>query len=191
MAGIRSVLSRLLRTSALQIAALYLALLSLTLLALLAIVYWSTAELIDRQMTDTIEAEIRGLAEQYRDEGLPRLIEVVGERSGPNGDPQSIYVLTNSALEPLAGNLAVWPGNQSGADGWFEVRLQRGSDKSASPHVVRGRAFDLAGGYRLFVGRDTVERSDFKKIMVEAFIWALINRMTAMATPIPTAIIKS
>ena len=125
-------------------------------------------------MRDTIEAEIRGLAEQYRDEGLPRLVEVIGERSGPNGNPQSVYILTESVLDPLAGNLATWPETPPGTGGWLEVRLQRGGDDTGALHIVSGRAFDLAGGFHLFVGRDTVERGDFRRIMVEAFVWALV-----------------
>lgn len=167
-------LPRLFRTSIFRIVLLYLLLLSVTVFALLAVVYWSTANLIDRQMSDTIEAEIRGLAEQYRDEGLSRLVDVIGERSGSNGDPQSVYILTDSMLEPLAGNLAIWPENLPDSGGWLEVYLQRGGDDSGAPHIVRGRAFDLAGGYHLFVGRDTVERGNFKRIMVETFVWALI-----------------
>ena len=166
--------ARVLRTSGFRIALVYLLLLSVTLLALVGVVYWSTAQLIDRQMGETVEAEIRGLAEQYREEGLSRLVEVVGERSGPGGNRQSVYILTNAALEPLAGNLATWPGDRPGADGWLEVPLQRSDDESATPHIVRGRAFDLPGGYRLFVGRDTEERGDFGRIMVDAIAWALV-----------------
>jgi len=165
---------RLLRTSIFRIALLYLLLLSVTVFALLAFVYWSAAQLIDRQMSETVEAEIRGLAEEYRDEGLLGLIQVIGERSGPKGDPQSVYILTNSMLEPLAGNLATWPEDEPGADGWLEVRLERHGDDVGAPHIVRGRAFDLAGGFHLFVGRDTIERGDFRSIMVEALAWALV-----------------
>lgn len=165
---------RLFRTSIFRIVLLYLLLLSVTVFALLALVYWSAAQLIDRQMSETVEAEIRGLAEQYRDEGLLRLIEVIGERGGPRGDPQSVYILSNSMLEPLAGNLATWPEDEPDADGWLEVRLDRRGDDVGAPHIVRGRAFDLAGGFHLFVGRDTIERGDFRSIMVEALAWALI-----------------
>jgi len=166
--------TRLFRTSGFQIAILYLLLLSVTLLVLVGFVYWSTAKLIDRQMSDTIEAEIRGLAEQYRDEGLPRLVEVIGERSGPRGDSQSVYLLADPQFHPVAGNLATWPETVAGSDDWLEVRLERSDEDMGPPHVVRGRAFDLAGGFHMFVGRDTEERGDFRRIMVDALAWALI-----------------
>ena len=78
-------MNRLFHTSIFRIALLYLLLLGVTLLAVTAVVYWSTASLIEGQTDETIQAEIRGLAEQYRNEGLPRLMEVLRERSGPAG----------------------------------------------------------------------------------------------------------
>lgn len=166
--------SRLLRTSSFRIAVFYLLLLSGTLLALIAFVYWSTASLVDRQMKETVEAEISGLADEYRDEGLPRLVEAIGERSGSGSDTQSVYILTDSARAPLAGNLASWPEGRLGVDGWLEVRLERSGDESGTSHIVRGRAFDLAGGYHLFVGRDTIEREDFRDILLRALAWGLL-----------------
>ena len=68
-------------------------LLSATLLALIAFIYWSTSNLIDHQASETVEAEIQGLAEQYQEEGLSRLIDVIGERSGRDGDLESVYLL--------------------------------------------------------------------------------------------------
>jgi len=166
--------TRLFRTSGFQIAVLYVVLLSATLIALVAFVYWSTAKLIDRQVTDTIEAEIRGLSEQYRAEGLPRLIQVIRERSGPRGNPQSVYILASPVFMPLAGNLASWPQESPDANGWLEVRLKRTDDPGDALHIVRGRAFDLAEGFHLFVGRDTEERGNFQRIIVESLAWALL-----------------
>jgi signal transduction histidine kinase len=167
-------MDRLFQTSIFRIALLYLLLLGITLLALMAVVYWSTVGLIERQTDETIEAEIRGLAEQYRDEGLPRLMEVLRERSGPRGAPENVYLLTGPQFQPLAGNLTSWPRDAVDDDGWLEVSLGRRDDPTGRPHRVRGRAFDLAGGYHLFVGRDTVERSDFREIVAGALAWALL-----------------
>jgi signal transduction histidine kinase len=165
--------SRLLRTSGFRIAVLYLLLLSVTLFTLTAFVYWSTTGLVDRQMKETVEAEIRGLADVYRDEGLPRLVEAIGERSGPGGDPKDVYLLIDSEQEWLAGNLETWPEGRMGSDGWLEVRLEQSGDDPDSPHLVRGRVFDLEGGYRLFVGHDTNEQDDFRDILLRALGWGL------------------
>lgn len=166
--------TRLLRTFGFQIAILYLALLGATLIALIAFVYWSTAALIERQLGETIEAEIRGLAEQYRDQGLPRLVEIVRERSGPDGNPQNVYLLADPRFQPLTGNLAAWPQGRADADGWLELRLEYRGEEVDSLHIVRGRAFELTGGFHLFVGRDTVERADFRRILAKALAWAAV-----------------
>src|SRR3546814_6264691 len=50
----------------------------------------------------------------------------------------------------------------------------RRDDPSGRPHVIRGRAFDLPAGYHLFVGRDTLERGDFRSIMTRALAWAVL-----------------
>lgn len=166
-------MQRLLQTSIFRIALLYLLLLGLTLAVLLGFIYWQTRGLLERQTDETVQAEIRGLAEQYRDEGLVRLMEVIHERSGPRGAPENVYLLTGPGYQPLAGNLARWPAAASGQEGWLEVTLARRDDPSGGPHVIRGRAFDLAGGYHLFVGRDTLARGDFRSIMAGALTWAV------------------
>ncbi|HMA14920.1 MAG: sensor histidine kinase [Bacteroidota bacterium] len=167
-------MQRLFQTSIFRIVLLYLLLLGATLTLVLGFVYWQTAGLLERQTDETVQAEIRGLAEQYRDEGPVRLMEVIHERSGPRGVAENVYLLTGPGYEPLAGNLTAWPEAATGEDGWLEVKLARRDDPSGRPHVIRGRAFELVGGYHLFVGRDTVERGDFRGIVTRTLAWAVL-----------------
>ncbi len=166
--------SRLLRTSTFRIALVYLVLLAATLLALVGFVYWSTAGLVAQQTTDTIEAEIRGLAEQYRTQGLPRLVGVIAERSGPNGDPAGVYLLADPRGRALAGNLTDWPEAAADPKGWLEFSVLRRLDETTTPHTIRAQAFMLQGGFRLLVGRDTQERQDLRAIMWSALAWAIL-----------------
>lgn len=166
--------ARLLRTSTFRIALLYLVLFGATLIGTLGFIYWSTTDLIERQVSETIQAEIRGLAEQYRDEGLGRLVEVIQERSDRGANPENVYLLTDPLRRPLAGNLEAWPGGSESSDGWAEVELRRKGDPSGEAHIIRARLFELAGGFYLLVGRDTAERADFRRIMKEGIAWALI-----------------
>ncbi len=169
-------LNRVLRTTGFRIALAYLLLLGATLTGLGLFIGWTSSAVIERQLNETVEAEIRGLAEQYRDEGLQRLVGVLRERSGTRGDPQSIYLLVAPDLRHLAGNLDAWPSGWQGSDpdGWRELRLLREDAEGSSTHVVRGRAFVLGGGFRLFVGRDTAARDAFRTGLFEALAWALI-----------------
>jgi signal transduction histidine kinase len=174
-AGIASVLTlRLFRNSIFRVAILYLLLLSATLLALLGFVYWSTSNLIDHQANETVEAEIQGLAEQYRDEGLSRLVEVIEERTGPGSDRESIYLLADQERHPLAGNLATWPKGKPSSNGWLQMQLPHSDDASGAGRTVVGRMLELTGGLHLFVGRDIQEHNRFRTIVAEALASTLI-----------------
>ena len=61
--------ARLFRTSTFRLSLLYVGLFGASVLVLLAFIYWTTVRVIDSQTSDTIEAEVRGLAEQYRARG--------------------------------------------------------------------------------------------------------------------------
>ena len=78
---------KLLRSSAFRLALLYMVLVGVSALLLLSFIYYSTASYMLRQADETIEAEIRGLAERYRLTGLAGLNALIQERLGrqPSG----------------------------------------------------------------------------------------------------------
>ena len=165
--------ARLLRTSTFRLSLLYVGLFGASVLVLLAFIYWTTVRVIDSQTSDTIEAEVRGLAEQYRARGMGQLIAVIEERSGDYGDPDSVYLLADPALRPLAGNLSAWPREAAGAeDGWVEVSARRASGEEAHG-TIRAHTFVLPGGFRLLVGRDPRGRADFEGLILETLGYAL------------------
>ena len=164
---------RLLRTSTFRLSLLYVCLFGASVLVLLAFIYWTTGRVIDRQTADTIEAEVRGLAEQYRARGIRQLVAVIEERSGPYGDKDSVYLLADAGFRPLAGNLSAWPREASGPEGgWVEVAARRAGNEDADG-TIRARTFVLAGGFRLLVGRDPRGRADFEDLILESLGGAL------------------
>jgi len=166
--------TRLFRTSTFRIALLYLALFGTTIVGVLGFIYWSTSDLINRQMNETIQAEIGGLSEQYHDEGLTRLVEVVRDRSRRNDDLQNVYLLTDRFYRPLAGNLEQWPQQPEVGRNGVEIRLHRTDDPQRLERKFRAQLFDLPGDYHLLVGRDMQARVNFRRIMEEGFAWALV-----------------
>ena len=165
--------ARLLRTSTFRLSLLYVVLFGASVLLLLAFIYWTTVRVIDRQTSDTIEAEVRGLAEQYRARGIRQLVAVIEERSGPYGDPDSVYLLADPSLRRLAGNLSAWPREAAGTEGgWVEVSATRASGEETHG-TIRARAFVLPGGFRLLVGRDPRGRADFEDLILESLGGAL------------------
>jgi Na+-translocating ferredoxin:NAD+ oxidoreductase RnfG subunit len=71
---------RLLRTNAFRIAALYLALFAASMLALLAFIYVSTADFIERQTEETVDQEISALREEFQRGELPLLRHAIAQR---------------------------------------------------------------------------------------------------------------
>ena len=165
--------ARLLRTSTFRLSLLYVVLFGASVLVLLAFIYWTTVRVIDRQTSDTIEAEVRGLAEQYRARGIGQLVAVIEERSGPYGDPDSVYLLADPGLRRLSGNLSAWPREAAGAGaGWVEISARRASGDEAHG-TIRARTFVLPGGFRLLVGRDPRGRAAFEDLILESLGGAL------------------
>ena len=163
---------RLFRTAAFRLALTYGGLFGISVLVLFGGLYWSTIALLDRQIEQTIEAEIRGLDEQYRGRGLGRVIQAISERSG-NPANRTIYLLTDPALRRLAGNLNAWPTNATGDGTWIKIDLRRLDSDDAQPLEVRARTFTLRGGFRLIVGRDDSDIQAFRAVAVEALAWSL------------------
>ena len=165
-------LPNLARTSAFRLTLLYMTLFGASVLVLLGFISWSTIALIERQTDETIEAEIRGLAEQYRGRGLLRLVDVIHERSADHADQDNVYLLTDPQLGPIAGNLTHWPA-RTDAGGWVQLSLTKRENGKSIAHHIRARTFALPGGYRLLVGRDTNEKDKFRAIVNEAVNWSL------------------
>src|SRR6266545_1285840 len=88
-------LGKLLRTTAFKLTLVYLTVFALFAVFLLAYFAWNTRRLITEQITQTVDAEITGLAEQYRQGGIRRLVFVVDARSRRPGS--SLYLVTTRA----------------------------------------------------------------------------------------------
>jgi signal transduction histidine kinase len=161
-----------------RLALLYVVLLGSSAAILLGFIYWSTAGYMARQADATIDAEILGLAEQYRRRGLTGLSAVLAERVARDPAGASVYLLADGDYKPLLGNLDTWPGVEPGRDGWIEFRLRdvaaAGLDQgSGEEHTARAKVFRLRGGLRLLVGRDVRELTASRQLIQDALAWGL------------------
>ena len=160
------------RSTGFRFALLYLAPFSASVLVLFGFIYWITIDIIDSQTNAAIESEIRGLAEQYRADGLVQLRDIIAERSTPPRDGDNIYLLADPALRPLAGNLRAWPGEARQDGDWINVSA-RDAAKDFDRREFRARTFVLRGDYHLLVGRDIRARQEFQSAMTQTLGWAL------------------
>ncbi|MFN4355936.1 sensor histidine kinase [Parvibaculum sp.] len=164
-------LIKLLKTSTFRLAVIYLALFAASAITLLAYVYWNTAGFLARQTDEAVEAEIGGLAEQYRQGGLPLLVHTVIQRSRDPG--QSLYLVLDPAGRVLAGTLDARPQVEAGPDGWFDFSYNRKTLDGTEIKAARARAFYLQEGFYLLVGRDVQERREIESLITNALIWAI------------------
>ncbi|NEX18898.1 HAMP domain-containing histidine kinase [Thiorhodococcus mannitoliphagus] len=172
-AQLRTGAARILRSSTFRLALLYVLLLSVSVAILLGYIYWSTAGYMDRQTTATIQAEIRGLAEQYRRRGLGGLTALITERVARDPVGASVYLLVDSGLERVVGNLDRWPPESPDADGWIGFRLREWGPARTEEHEARAQVFALRGGLRLLVGRDVRDLEATRALILDALTWGL------------------
>jgi hypothetical protein len=126
------------RSSTFRVALVYVVLFGNSVCVLLAFIYWSTAGYMARQTDATIEAEIVGLAEQYRSRGLEGLSAVLRERVARNPDGSSIYLFATPDRQALAGNLNRWPEVEPDESGWVTFPLFERTERGESgPHQAR------------------------------------------------------
>jgi signal transduction histidine kinase len=173
-------LGKLFRTTTFKLTLVYLTVFALFAAFLLGYFALNTRRLITEQITETVNAEITGLSEQYRIGGIRRLVIVVDARARRPGS--SLYLVTTYNGDALAGNVTSLPPGILDNPGWTETAYRRldeaeGPARQAKPthpaHEALVRVFQLPGGFRLLVGRDLEERERIFNIVLAAGRWSV------------------
>lgn len=164
-------LGKLLRTTAFKLTLAYLVIFAIFAAFLLAYFALNTRRLITEQITQTVDAEITGLSEQYNQGGIRRLVTVVENRSRRPGS--SLYLVTTFNGEGLAGNVGSLPSGLLNNTGWTETVYRRLDEAEGAEHQALVRVFQLPGGFRLLVGRDLDERERLYDIVIAAGRWSI------------------
>ena len=152
---------RLISSRVFQLSLLTSAVFGIAAVAVVSTLYFSSVDAVTRQVEATIDAEIKGLAEQYRQFGTVGLIRAVQNRTRQRRRPGAIYLLVDSEFAPLAGNIAAWPQEEPDDRRWvtFAFRGSGAADRpSGAQGEARGRMFRLPGRYFLLVGHDLREQ---------------------------------
>mgnify|MGYP003624208467 CR=1 FL=1 len=159
---------RLIRTSWFRMAAAYALLSLLSVGVLFGLLYWNTAIFVAQQTEETIEAELTGLAEHYRQAGLAGLTDVIRERA--QGQRLSLYLLTDPSRRRIAGNLNTWP-IQSLPGDWVDFDYRRPVGDRMVEHRAHGRHLVLPGGFNLLVGYDVQDQVRLEHRMRTSMVW--------------------
>ena len=163
-------LGKLLRTTVFKLSLVYLVVFAIGAGLVLMRVGMNVKELFDDQIDQTVEAEIAGLSEQYRQGGIRRLVETVERRANQPGS--SLYLVTTFAGERITGNVAQLPVGVLERPGLIETRYAR-TDGVVAEHRALARIFLLPGGFRLLVGRDLEDREALRGLMLRALLTSL------------------
>ena len=163
--------ARLLRTSAFRLSLLYIVVFGTAAALAIAYIYWNTSGLLERQLEGAIQAEIRGLAEQYRAGGISQLTRAVAGRSRRESD--ELYLLTDRNGRYVAGNLTSVSPNLWNTVGQIEFVYGRPGKAGPMQRLALANVFRLRNGYRLIVGRDIEDRRRFQTVIWRAFFIGL------------------
>ena len=166
-----SALGKLSNTTAFKLTLVYLTVFALFAAFLLAYFAWNTRRLITEQITRTVDAEITGLAEQYNQGGIRRLVFIIDARA-PAG-VESLYLVATFTGDGLAGNVGLLGEGVLEHTGWTETVYRRLDDPEGTEHHALVRVFELPSGFRLLVGRDLEERERLYEVILAAGQWSI------------------
>lgn len=163
-------LGKLFRTTVFKLSLAYLVIFSIGAGLVLGRVAFNVKSLVDQQIAQTIAAQITGLAEQYSQGGIRRLVSAVVRRIQAPG--ASLYLVTTPAGETIAGNVAVLPAGVLDHPGVVETEYERPGEPQKR-HRALARIFRLPGGFHLLVGRDLEDRETLRAVIGRALIASL------------------
>ncbi len=164
-------LTKLFRTTTFRLSLTYLALFSAAAILAIFYIYWNTTVLLSRQLNQTIDAELKGLAEQYRAGGLDQLVRSVAERSQTPGN--SLYLVADNEGKQLTGNLSAVSPQLWDSLGPVEFVYSRPASGGLERRLAFANVFRLPGGYRLIVGRDIEDRRELARLIRTTMLWGL------------------
>lgn len=156
---------KLFRTTAFKLSIAYLVLFSIGAGLVLTRVGARVKEVLNEQIEQTVDAEIRALSEQYAQGGLRQLTNAVERRSRAPGS--SLYLLMTNSGDVIAGNIEPPTEAPTGGQGLVETIYRRRGDTDAR-HPALMRLFLISGGFRLYVGHDIEDHTVLRHILRQA-----------------------
>jgi signal transduction histidine kinase len=164
-------LTKLFRTTTFRLSLTYVALFGAAAVVAIFYIYWNTTVLLTRQLHQTIDAELKGLAEQYKAGGRDQLVRIVAERSETPGN--SLYLVADAQGHRIAGNLSAVSPELWNSVGPVEFVYSRPAPGGTEARLAFANVFRLPGDYRLIVGRDIEERRELARVIRSVMLWGV------------------
>jgi signal transduction histidine kinase len=162
-----------LRSSAARLTLTYSVVVLLLVVALQGTVWLLTRNALENEVRRVMTAELDKLAQDYAQGGVGELYYVLRSRSDSWGRTGAVYLLADSALVPMVGNLSAWPRDVQPVHD-SEVRFRIAAAGEMTTHPVRAHVVMLSGGHWLLVGTDTSEMERALRRFGWASMWGVI-----------------
>ncbi|MBY0382548.1 MAG: HAMP domain-containing protein [Xanthobacteraceae bacterium] len=162
---------KLIRTTAFRLTLVYLFLFALFAASLLGYFAWNTRRMVTEQITETVDAELNELTQQYSRGGIRGLVFAIENRALRPGS--NLYLLTTPEGQAVAGNIGSLQPGVMDRPGWADTFYRRLDETDTRSHFALVRVTQLSGGFRLLVGRDLEERRRIFGIVAKAAQWSV------------------
>ena len=171
MTASTTALGKLFRATAFRLALAILALSAVGAGIVLTLVAWQVVKVVDQEIARAIDIEAKGLIDTYNHEGMNGLYSAIEKRKRQPGS--SLYLLTDPAGDPLAGNVEQIPPEVLERAGFVAVAY-RSSLTSERTREALVHIYKLPPGFLLLLGHDLGDRGRIEKVMVRALAVSLI-----------------
>ncbi len=154
-------LTKTLRSSTFKLALIAIGTFGVIMSAIFSYVYLSTSSYVRSRSDRAIMADYVSLHGVYERSGRDGLIARIQQRLADKGFAESVYLLVDPSLTPLAGNLKAWPSTVAAAGGWTEFRAAEPLRNAAGRPLLRAMIETFPTGDRLLVGNDISDLDSF------------------------------
>ncbi|MBB4198660.1 two-component sensor histidine kinase [Rhodoblastus sphagnicola] len=161
---------RFFRTTSFKLALAYVIIVGLGFTLALGHVGDNVRALINEQITQTLDVELKGLTDQYEEGGLTQLVNVVQRRAQAPG--ASIYLVAAPNGIGIAGNVLELPADVLSQTAPMEIAYERPGEANVRRRAL-ARAYVLPDGFRLLVGQDLEDRERLGRILSAALMGSL------------------
>ena len=164
-------LGKLFRTTAFKLALAYSLVFAAAAWLVVANVARNVRDVLQDQIAETVDAEIRGLVELHRQGGVRRVIEAVDRRIKEPGS--DVYLVTTFNGDPIVGNVSALPLAALDRQGLVETPYES-TTQSKMQRRALVRIYTMPGGFRLLVGHDIEESENLRRVMGRSLTASLV-----------------
>ena len=167
------------RSSAFRLTLTYGAIALLLVIVLQGTVYFFTRNALRGEIGRVVLAEMDTLSRDYNAGGAPALVGALRARAESWGRTRAVYLLTDIALRPIAGNLNAWPRDiqpprDAAPNALTEVQFRITASSAEKTHPVSAYIVQIPGVGWLLVGTDISEMERSLSRFAWATVWGIV-----------------